>query len=436
MMTKPKVELSSFVKKIFETPVDQSFKFGYYNLQPLSADGKRLLAHKIPFEGRLPAPNEKVEIGYFSLSDGGAWVKVSESSAFNWQQGSMLQWLGPDFKKKIVFNDADRQNIRYISKIIDLDEGSERILPHAVYAIHPSGQYSISLNFERSSFTRAYGYTSVEDKSWNAPCPDKDGILRVDIRSGKVETIIKLSDVVRHNYLPHFQGRWHWLEHIMMNPRGDRFAFYHRFTSDNDFVTRVFTADCSGDQIWMHPNKDSERLTHLGWQNEEKYVLFTIPQSRLRSAWAGKPGRTRSSWFIKTYRNLVKPFIPRKIVTSIPNPSSYYALTTDRQGAMKQIRVQPSNMDGHPSFTRCGRYMLSDTYADSAGFRSLILHDLNSNKTFVLGRFFSVYNKCAWRSDLHPRFSPDEGTIMIDSNHSGHTQIIMLKLDWDKLGLR
>ena len=41
----------------------------------------------------------------FDLQDG-AWVKViAKTYAWNVQQSCMLQWLGPDFKEEILYND-------------------------------------------------------------------------------------------------------------------------------------------------------------------------------------------------------------------------------------------------------------------------------------------------------------------------------------------
>ena len=34
------------------------------------------------------------------------------------------------------------------------------------------------------------------------------------------------------------------------------------------------------------------------------------------------------------------------------------------------------NLDGHPSFTKNGRYMLTDTYEDEESYRHLYIYDL------------------------------------------------------------
>lgn len=427
-----KIVLNPGVTKIFETPPNKSFKFGYYNITPISADGTKLLAHKINFEGRLPKAYDKVEIGYFLLSDG-SWNKLASTNAFNWQQGSMLQWLGPDFNNRIIFNDADITKNRYISRIINIITKEEKTIPHAIYGVHPSGNFSISLNFERCNFTRAYSYASIINEYWNKPIPHKDGIKKVNLVTGEAQTIIKLEDIIKFQPVTELDNTPHWFEHIMLNPSGSRFSFYHRYQLENGFATRAFTADHDGNNLWLHPNKSRENLSHLGWKNDSEYVLFTIPKSKLHANWVRNSSKRKTKWYIKLYRKALKPFMPRIIVRSIPKPSSSYVLTRDQKDIINHINLEPKGMDGHPSFTRCERFMLSDTYADKDGYRNLILHDFKTNQTRLLGRFYSVYNNCSWRADLHPRFSPDEKSVLIDTNHQGTSQILMLKLDWVEL---
>ena len=60
------------------------------------------------------------------------------------------------------------------------------------------------------------------------------------------------------------------------------------------------------------------------------------------------------------------------------------------------------------------------------------MYDVMSKKTIQLGQFFSTFNSCGWRADLHPRFSHDEKYIIIDSSTHGHHQMYVLKINWEK----
>ena len=414
----------------FQSPENLSYKFGYYNFSAISGDGTKLLAHKIDFEGRDPLPDDKVDIGYFDITNG-IWNKLAESSAFNWQQGSMLQWIGPNFNNEIIFNDSDGQ--KYIARIININTSKERQLPQAIYALDPNGRFSISLNFERSYYTRAYSYAPVQNKFWNQTMPLGDGIFKIDLKTGACKTIIPIEEIIKICGSQVDPESAQWFEHIMLNLSGSRFAFYHRYGSIDKFYTRVFSSDINGHKIWQHPISDNERNSHLGWQNDENYVLYTIQQSRITTAWVGK-SQSQPKYYVNFYRRYLKPYVPRRIVSILPKATSYYALTKDQQGIFEKLNPLPGNMDGHPSFTKDGLYMLTDTYADKQGYRHLLVYNMKSNNTFLLGKFYSHFNDCSWRADLHPRFSPDEQKVIIDSGHDGYHRIVVLDIDWDVIG--
>jgi Tol biopolymer transport system component len=76
--------------------------------------------------------------------------------------------------------------------------------------------------------------------------------------------------------------------------------------------------------------------------------------------------------------------------------------------------------DGHPSYSPDGRWIVTDTYPDKGRERHLLLFDTQTETVLRLGRFFAPWsfdgiNRC----DLHPRWSPDENYISIDSAHEG-----------------
>ena len=87
----------------FSTPKNQNFFFGYYGKSQLNKTNTKLLFLKTTFINKLPEENDFVEIGYFDLcSNKKKFFHIAYSKTFNWQQGCMLQWLGPDFKDNII----------------------------------------------------------------------------------------------------------------------------------------------------------------------------------------------------------------------------------------------------------------------------------------------------------------------------------------------
>ena len=423
--------LSEWVESVFSTPEIFSHWFGYYNNSPIDIKNRKLLAHRIDFDARAITADDVAEVGWFDLEDG-SWHSLAKTSAFNWQQGSMLQWLRMDKSNEVIFNDV--KNGRFIARVVSVDGVEKRQIPWPVYGVTPDGRVSISLQFQRSYWCRAYRYESIRNLKWDVRIAEEDGIFRVDLGEQSIKRIISIKDILQYDFDPIFETSKHWLEHIMLNPSGSRFAFYHRFSSGNGFRTRVFTANIDGSDIFIVPGWRDNQWSHMGWQDDENFVIFGI--KRL-SAGEIYQSITKNSGIIGniikcTYRIFISPFVNKRAHHKIA-ASSHYQLYRDKQGRIGGYSKGKLINDGHPSFTSDGFFMLTDTYEDDQNYRHLLLFDIKKEILYELGKFYSPFNSCGYRSDLHPRFSHDYSHIIIDSAHSGKHQIMVLKVDWDSI---
>lgn len=105
-------------KVAFETPDDgYSYFFGYYDKSPLNKNNTKLLAHRIAFDGSDVKDGDIAEVGYFDIETH-EFNKVDETLAWNWQQGSQLQWLPPSYKDEIIYNNV--LNNKFISIIYNI----------------------------------------------------------------------------------------------------------------------------------------------------------------------------------------------------------------------------------------------------------------------------------------------------------------------------
>ena len=401
---------------LFETPKDESTWFGYYNYSPIDRTGTKMLAHKANFEGRMFEPDDWAEVGWYDLNTG-KWTTVDKTNTVNWQQGSMLQWR-PKHDDEIMYNCL--VNGKYGSKIVNIDTGEEKLLDWPIYGVTPDGKYSITLNFERLYWTRAYHYEVIKNDKYNVPIPDDDGIFLLDIDNNEVKRIISLQEIINKDYQDEFKDQFHWVEHIILNRSGTRFAFYHRFSVPNGFLTRLLTADVDGSNLFAFKEWKEIGWSHLGWIDDSNFVAFGY--ERVKSAQVYDKVTKKTGVFgslLKTvYRKIIYPFLPQTVHQSIAVKSCYEEYI-DRLSKKKRYNQELMYNDGHPSFTKDGRYMLSDTYALADKARHLYIYDREKDKVIEIGKFYSPFNNCGYRSDLHPRFSPDETKVIVDSAHNG-----------------
>ena len=424
-------ELSSKVSLIFQTSINQFNHFyGYYTQSPLGANSHYLLAHRTQFASRTLNRDDKAEVGYFDILSG-LWKSLSDTRSFNWQQGSMLQWLGPDFQSRVIFNDQDGDH--FIARVADVDSFKVRTVGPAVYAVHPAGKFALGVRFERHYFTRAYHYEGVCNKEWDVLLHPDDGILSIDLVNVQNELIIRTKQIAEIDPDPKMNGAAHWLEHIVWNPSGTRFAFLHRFGFPESFVTRLFTANADGSDLWCMSDWREWFWSHMAWKDDDSFVLFSTKIKPLGEQYAAmltsvSPWKTRG---IQVYRFL-KRFIPKSVVERGVIKSGY-AVITDKVGMSGMLSTGLLNQDGHPNWTRNSRFMLTDTYALEDCCRHLLLYDSKYDRLHELGRFYSPYNACGHRCDLHPRLSFDERFAIIDTVHTEHRQCMVLKIDWKKI---
>ena len=160
---------------IFKTPREENYFFGYFDKSPLDKNSKRLLAHRVDFIDRLPSEDDFAEIGFFNIDETDDFNVIDKTNAFNWQQGSMLQWLGPEHDNSVIFN--TRINDKFCSKIIDIESNNVRILEQPIYSVTYDGRFAFSIDFERHYWCRpGYNYQNIKNRKWDVPFHENDGI--------------------------------------------------------------------------------------------------------------------------------------------------------------------------------------------------------------------------------------------------------------------
>jgi hypothetical protein len=409
---------------LFETPNTHSHFFGYYDKSPFDADGNRLLSLRVDFDRREVRSDDEATVGYWRI-DEETFVEVGTTQAFNWQQGAMLQWLPPSYNQKIVYN--DRCDGRFCAEIVNIKTGERRTLDSPVYAIHPSGESALTVNFERMRFCRpGYSYRGIKNEKWNVPCHEADGIFKTDIQTGAKECIVDTSEICNIDWRPEFDSHDSWLEHPLWNPSGTRFAFLHRWNDpDGSFRSRLFTANPDGSDLFMFP--DTGVYSHMDWRNNEELTVWTIKPSPHEEA----ENFIRDNQFLDSVVRPTYRFLKNHVFGSWLDqtvlPSRGYIEFTDKNCEPNMIGSDRLTEDGHFTWSRDEHWLLTDTYPLQDDYKYLLLYNSRSDNLHELGHFRSTMADTPFKCDLHPRWDREENRIAVDSDHGQTRQMVVLE---------
>ena len=214
--------------------------FGYYDKRQFSPDNRFVLANQVDFEGRSPTADDAIAVGYVDTEQDDRWVEIGHSRAWGWQQGCMLQWVG-DGGDTVLWN--DREDDRFVCRVYSLRDQSVRTIPRPIYTISSDGKTGLSVDFRRIDNLRpGYGYDGLADPHVDRRAPDDSGIWRVDLETGDSELILSLAEVAE---IPWPDGdthanAWHYFNHLLINPSGNRFIVLHRYRPEFDPKTLEF----------------------------------------------------------------------------------------------------------------------------------------------------------------------------------------------------
>src|SRR6056297_3153879 len=104
--------------------------FGYYDKREFDSSGTKVLAGEVEFEGRSPVADDSIGVGYVDTADADRWDEIGRSSAWGWQQGCMLQWVGQT-DRTVLWNDQDGD--RFVCRLHDTKTGQTRTIDRPIY---------------------------------------------------------------------------------------------------------------------------------------------------------------------------------------------------------------------------------------------------------------------------------------------------------------
>lgn len=391
----PKIKSEGNITRISPNDPNHEYFFGYYDKSPWDASDRYMLCMRANNTWSDVSPKEKADIILIDTTltenDANRVKKIAETSAWNVQQSCMLQWLGPDFSSRILFNDC--RDGKYVSVIKEIESGAERVIPMPVYTVSADGKTALTLDFSRLYNLRpGYGYYNVPEKTKDVALPDATAVWKIDLESGSIEPLLTYKDFATFQPRTEMQevGSVHKVNHLMLSPSGKRCMVLYRWFVGQRKYTRLVTFD-TFDGKNMYVLSDDDMVSHCFWKDDNHILAFENKKD-------GGPG---------------------------------YYFMTDKTQEFIHCWPQLSN-DGHPSYSPDRSLIVTDTYPDRARVAEIKLMDgmdEKKNDVKVIARVFAPFKyDNDTRCDLHPRWNHVGNKICFDSVFEGHRGLYVVDI--------
>jgi hypothetical protein len=366
-------------------PLEHLFA-SYYGINSWDATQRYATVLETDIQDRLPTENDPATLGLVDMRTM-EFIPLTKTRAWNFQQGCMAHWLGAAPHSRIIYNDL--RGGEFVAVIMDVHRRREiKVVPYPVSAVSPDGKEAISINFARLRLTRTdYGYGGGgQDARADVQFPADDGLLRVDLASGKAKQIVSIAQV--KELVPAVPaGGIEYFNHTLFSRDGSKVFWLARATPQRN--TTSLTINRNG--------SDLRRCFPDGW------------------------GGSHFDWL--DGNNLM--------VTAAYEGKQYgHVLFTIGKDNYQRLGNGLLDYDGHGTFSLDGRWMVTDTYPNNKlREQKLYLMDMRTEAVLPLGRFVEPAKFTGhWRCDLHPRWSPKGDMIGFNATYTGSRQVYFFRL--------
>ena len=370
---------SSYTYKQFRNKGVHTF-FGYYDITPFNPVNNDILYLEY-------TPSKKTAKIIRDNIEGGQRRVITSTNACNWQQGCRLRWL-PNDSSKVIFNDFVDGD--YISRIIDVNNGTEERLNMPLYDISPDGSIGITLDFTRLGYMRpGYGYINLPFKEADESMLN-EGVDIVDLGTKQIIKTVTYQEMgLVMGKKPSTVKNW-YLNHLSFSPNGKKFLFFFlEKLSETQFTASMMCYDIEKNQLkCLEPELKN---SHYTWMNNDT-ILCT--------AYTFLKDRIKCGYYL------------------------YDTVTCERA----EYCPQSLTIDGHPSRLN-EEEIITDTYPDVISYQYIYKVNGVDDKKETLIQVFNRTADCAeQRTDLHPRLNRDHTLICFDANIDSHRSMFVLKI--------
>lgn len=370
------------------TPNDGAhYFFGYYDMR--ATQGNRHLAHRVTFMDRLPEKDDVAQLGY--LEDG-KFFPFAETTAWNFQQGAMLQYH-PFLQDTVyynVFRDGKECTVTH-----NYATGEKKYTDRATACVSADGKWGMAVNFARIyAFRPGYGYAESVDPHPDVPAPAGDGIFLTDMESGVSKLLVDYPTMAKAcGYKPEAKIL---VNHITFNPASDRYvALVRDFPTPDrkpwEWKTTLIAGDLAG-KIWVLPS--DFYASHYIWKDAKHLIIHCAAET-----------------------------VEKK---------SMYDINTD-DGSFVELDMpyfhEHKNGDIHCNVAPGGKYVIGDGYPiDGYRWIEALNLETGATRTLLKSRTMKPANTDV-RCDLHNCFVFDGKYISYDTTENGCRQIALVSLD-------
>lgn len=359
----------------------------YYGINSWSANQRYVTILQTDVKHRLPEENDPAVLGLFDL-DNNEFLPLTETRAWNFQQGCMAHWLATSPDSLIIYNDYRDGN--FLSVIMNVHTKEEiKTFPYPISAVSPNGKEAVSINFARLRNTRTdYGYGgNGQDAKIDVQFPEDDGIVLLNLETGEARLIVSIAQV--KELVPEIpEDGIEYFNHTLFSRGGSKIFWLARAIPHRN--TTSLTVNTDGTDL-QRCFPDGWEGSHFDWLNDNELMVT-------------------ANYDAKQYGHV---------------------LFTVGEQDYKRLGNGLLDYDGHGTFSPDGKWMVTDSYP-SRGLREqkLYLMDMDTEAVLPLGRYVQPEEFTGhWRCDLHARWSPDGKMIGFNSTHTGSRQVYIITLD-------
>lgn len=348
---------------------------GYYDVTPFRpGDSNLLTLHcNTVSPNTRPSVRHRTDIVLYNLTDGGHQV-IDSTWAWNWQQGSRLQWVD---RNRVIYNKYDLTVGRVYAELCDIENGTGATLPINVNACFKD-QYAVSLDYYALSCHTEYGYPGISEAARDHE------IKRCSLATGRVDPLFAVDDV--KNLLGRQTFEKEHINHILISPDGARFVFIYRYFHAGHRIDNLMIYSFADGAIRVVVPR--QVISHCAWCDCDT-LLFWGSIDATPGLYRWSVTETAPALVLPMRHDTHPAFLDDHTILGDSYPSLYTGLqsafvldiqTGRRQDLLKVshpvVHERANRCDLHPSISEDGRFFQVDTRY--RGDRSIVIGELNS----------------------------------------------------------